>query len=159
MVHESIRFIHGVNECLPRTVKLCYSESGRPRHIFSLLPSSRYSQMTNLPRETKGNNLGTGAVDLRRLAMWWGLRHTRPTCGARTPTAPCALEPDEDERRERGLHTEQRTRLSLFFFVTGHHEMCPTGNLTTRWGWGEWRWTFVTRKDRKSLVITEIIIH
>ena len=34
------------------TVKLCYSESGRPRHIFSLLPSSRYSQMTNLPRET-----------------------------------------------------------------------------------------------------------
>ena len=46
------------------TVKLCYSESGRPRHIFSLLPSSRYSQMTNLPRETKGNNLGTGAVDV-----------------------------------------------------------------------------------------------
>ena len=49
------------------TVKLCYcySESGWPRHIFSLLPSSRYSQMTNLPRETKGNNLG--AVDLRGL--------------------------------------------------------------------------------------------
>ena len=46
------------------TVKLCYSESGRPRHIFSLLPSSRYSQMMNLPRETKGNNLGTGAVDV-----------------------------------------------------------------------------------------------
>ncbi len=45
-------------------VKLCYSESGRPRHIFSLLPSSRYSQMTNLPRETKGNNLGTGAIDV-----------------------------------------------------------------------------------------------
>ena len=62
---------------------------------------------------------------------------------ARTPTAPCALKPDEDERRERGegergLHTAQG-RLSLFFFVTGHHEMCPTGNLTTRWGWGEWR--------------------
>ena len=49
------------------TVKLCYSDSGRPRHIFSLLPSSRYSQMTNLPRETKGNNLGTGAVDIRFL--------------------------------------------------------------------------------------------
>ena len=46
------------------TVKLCYSESGRLRHIFSLLPSSRYSEMTNLPRETKGNNLGTGAVDV-----------------------------------------------------------------------------------------------
>ena len=46
------------------TVKLCYSESGRPRHIFLLLPSSRYSQMMNLPRETKGNNLGTGAVDV-----------------------------------------------------------------------------------------------
>ena len=49
------------------TVKLCYGESGRPRHIFSLLPSSRYSQMTNLPRETKGNNISTGAVDLRGL--------------------------------------------------------------------------------------------
>ena len=43
------------------TVKLCYSESGRPRHIFSLLLSSRYSQMMNLPRETKGNNLGENA--------------------------------------------------------------------------------------------------
>ena len=29
-------------------------------------------------------------------------------CGARTPTAPCALEPDEDERGEgeRGLHRQ-----------------------------------------------------
>ena len=43
-------------------------ESGRPRHIvFSLLPSSRYSQMTNLPKETKGNNFGTGAVHIRFL--------------------------------------------------------------------------------------------
>ena len=46
------------------TEKLCYSESGRPRHTFSLLPSSCYSQMTNLPRGTKGNNLGTGAFDV-----------------------------------------------------------------------------------------------
>ena len=46
------------------TVKLRYSGSGRPRHIFSLLLSSRYSQMMNLPRETKGNNLGASAVDV-----------------------------------------------------------------------------------------------
>ena len=50
-------------------MKLCYSESGRPRHIFLLLPSSSYSQMTNLPRETKGNNLGTSAVDIRFLLV------------------------------------------------------------------------------------------
>ena len=55
-----------------------------------------------------------------------------------------------------GITHRTRTRLLLFFFVTGHHEMCPTRNLTTRWRVAR---TFVTRKDRKSLVITEMIIH
>ena len=71
------------------------------------------------------------------------MRHTRPTCGARTPTAPCALEPDEDERRERGRgrgdYTPHKDAPFVVFFVTGHHELCPTGNLTPRWGGGEWR--------------------
>ena len=112
----------------------CYSESGRPRHIFSLLPSSRYSQMTNLTRETKGNNLGTGAVDLRGLECDGGC----VTLGLRAGR-------ERQRHRAHSIQTKMRggrrwrTRLSLFFFVTGHHEMCPTGNLTTRWGWGEWR--------------------
>ena len=96
------------------------ASSGRPRHIFSLLPSSRYSQMTNLPRETTGNHLGenaNGTVRTRARRRW---------------------EEGEGGGGE-GITHRTRTRLSLFFFVTGHHEMCPTGNLTTRWGWGEWR--------------------
>ena len=125
------------------TVKLCYSESGRPRHIFSLLPSSRYSQMTNLPRETKGNNLGTSAIDLRSLqcdggcvtlglhAGWERQRH-------RAHSSQTKMRGGRGGGGE-GITHRTRTRLSLFFFVTGSHEMCPTGNLTTRWEWGEWR--------------------
>ena len=120
------------------TVKLCYGESGRPRHIFSLLPSSRYSQMTNLPRETKGNNISTGAVDLRGLqcdggCVTLGLRAGREHQRQRAHSSQTKM------RGGKGITHCTRTRLSLFFFVTGHHEMCPTGNLTTRWGWGEWR--------------------
>ena len=47
----------------------------------------------------------------------------------------------------------------MFFFVTGHHEMCPTGNRDDEVGVGRVARTFVARKDRKSLVITEMIIH
>ena len=81
---------------------------------------SRYSQMTNLPRETKGNNLGENANGTVRT-------RARRRC-----------EEGEGGGGE-GITHRTRTRLSLFFFVTSHHEMCPTGNLTTRWGWGEWR--------------------
>ena len=115
----------------------CYSESGRPRHIFLLLPSSRYSQMTNLPRETKGNNLGTGAVDLHGLqcdggCVTLGLRAGRECQRHRVHSSQTKM------RGGRGGITHRtRMRLSLFFFVTSHHEMCPTGNLMTRWGWGE----------------------
>ena len=122
------------------TVKLCYSESGRPRHIFSLLPSSRYSQMTNLPRETKGNNLGTGAVDLRGLQCDGGCV-TLGLCAGRERQRHRAHSSQTKMRgggggRGRGDYTPHK---DTPFVVTGHHEMCPTGNLTTRWGWGEWR--------------------
>ena len=82
-----------------------------------------------------------GFVLYKRTELWWGLRHTRPTCGSRTPTAPCVLEPDGEGGGGEGITHRTRTRLSLFFFVTSHHEMCPTGNLTTRWGkWRELLW-------------------
>ena len=139
------------------TVKLCYSESGRPRHIFSLLPSSRYSQMTNLTRETKGNNLGTGAVDLRGLqcdggCVTLGLRAGRERQRHRAHSSQTKMRGGGGGE---GITHRTRTRLSLFFFVTGHHEMCPTGTELD----DEVARTFVTRKDRKSLVITEMIIH
>ena len=124
--------------CLPltSTVKLCYSESGRPRHIFSLLLSSRYSQMTNLARETKGNNLGTGTVDLRGLqcdggCVTLGLRAGRECQRHRARSSQTKMRGGGGGE---GITHCTRMHLSLFFFVTGHHEMCPTGNLTTRWG-------------------------
>ena len=121
-------------------MKLCYSKSGRPRHIFSLLPSSRYSQIMNLPRETKGNNLGTGAVDLCGLQCDGGCVTLGIRVG-RESQRHCAHSSQTKMRggRGEGITHRTRTRLPLFFFVTGHHEMCPTGNLMTRWGWGEWR--------------------
>ena len=74
------------------------ASSGRPRHIFSLLPSSRYSQMTNLPRETTGNHLGenaNGTVRTRARRRW-----------------------EEGEGRggegERGLHTAQGRAFRCF---------------------------------------------
>ena len=153
MIHES-RFIHGVNECLPRTVKLCYSESGRPRHIFSLLPSSRYSQMTNLPRETKGNNLGTGAVDLRGLqcdggCVTLGLRAGRERQRHRAHSSQTKM------RGGRGDYTEQGRAFRCFSFLPATTRCAPLDEV----GVGRVARTFVTRKDRKSVVITEIIIH
>ena len=100
------------------TVKLCYSESGRPRHIFSVLPSSRYSQMTNLPRETKGNNLGTGSVDLRGLQCDGGCVTLGPRAG-RERQRLRALSSQTKMRGGRGgggegLHTAQGRAFRCF---------------------------------------------
>ena len=63
-------------------------------------------------------------------------------------------------RGGRGDYTLHKDAPFVVLVVTGHHEMCPTGNLTTdEVEVGRVARTFVTRKDRKSLVITEMIIH
>ena len=93
-----------------------------------------------------------------RLAMWWGLRHTRPTCGARTPTAACALEPDEDERRK-GDYTLHKDAPFVVFLCYRPPRDVPYRELDDEVGVGRVARTFVTRKDRKSLVITKMIIH
>ena len=136
-------------------MKLCYSESRRPRHIFSLLLSSRYSQMTNLPRETKGNNLGTSAVDLRGLqcdggCITLGLRAGRERQRHRAHSSQTKM------RGGRGDYTPNKD--APFVVFLSYRPPLDVPHLS-RWGWGEWRELFVTRKDRKSLVITEMIIH
>ena len=122
---------------LINTVKLCYSESGWPRHIFSLLPSSRYSQMTNLPRETKGNNLGenaNGTVRSRARRRW-------------------------EEGEGGGDYTPHKDAPFVVFLCYRPPRDVPYRELDDEVGVGRVARTFVTRKDIKSLVITEMIIH
>ena len=85
-------------------------------------------------------------------------------CGARTPTAPCALEPDEYERRERGegergYYTPHKDAPFVVFLCYLPPRDVPYRELDDEVGVGRVARTFVTRKERKSLVITEMIIH
>ncbi len=144
-------------------MKLCYSESGRPRHIFSLLPSSRYSQMTNLPRETKGNNLGTGAVDLRGLqcdggCVTLGLRAGRERQRHRAHSSQTKMRGGRGGRG-RGDYTPHKDAPFVVFLCYRPPRDVPYRELDDEVGVGRVARTFVTRKDRKSLVITEMIIH
>ena len=143
-----------------RTVKLCYSESGRPRHIFSLLPSSRYSQMTNLPRETKGNNLGTGAVDLRGLqcdggCVTLGLRAGRERQRHHAHSSQTKM----SGGRGRGGYTPHKDAPFVVFLCYRPPRDVPYRELDNKVGVGRVARTFVNRKDKKSLVITEMVIH
>ena len=147
------------------TVKLCYSESGRPRHIFSLLPSSRYSQMTNLPRETKGNNLG--AVDLRGLqcdggCVTLGLRAGRERQRHRAHSIQTKMRGGRGGSG-RGDYTPHKDAPFVVFLCYRPPRDVPYRELDDEVGGvgrvGRVARTFVTRKDRKSLVITEMIIH
>ena len=80
---------------------------------------------------------------------------------ARTPTAPCALEPDEDERRGRGRgdYTLHKDSPFVVFLCYRPPRDVPYRELDDEVGVGRVARTFVARKDRKSLVITEMIIH
>ena len=145
------------------TVKLCYSESGQPRHIFSLLLSSRYSQMTNLPRKTKGNNLGTSTIDLHGLqcdggCITLGLREGRECQQHRAHSSQTKMRGGRGGGGEGGggVHTTQGHAFRCFSLLPATTRCALPG--TWRQGGGGAR-TFVTRKDRKSLVITEMIIH
>jgi len=53
----------------------------------------------------------------------------------------------------------QERDISLFFFVTGHHEVCPTGEPDGEVGLGRVARTLVTRKGRKSLFTAEMTIY
>ena len=143
------------------TVKLCYSESGRPRHIFSLLPSSRYSQMTNLPRETKGNNLDTGAVDLRGLqcdggCVTLGLRAGRERQRHRAHSSQTKMRGGRGGRG-RGDYTPHKDAPFVVFLCYRPPRDVPYREIDDEVGVGRVARTFVARKDRKSLVITEMI--
>ena len=80
---------------------------------------------------------------------------------ARTPTAPCALEPDEYERRERGRgdYTPHKDAPFVVLLCYQPPRDVPYWELDDEVGVGRVARTFVTRNDRKSLVITEMIIH
>ena len=136
-------------------MKLCYSEKGWPRHIFSLLPSSRYSQVTNLPRETKGNNLGTGAVDLRGLQCDGGCV-TLGLCAGRELQQHCA---HSSQTKMRGDYTLHKDVPFVVFLCYRPPRDVPYRELDDEVGVGRVARTFVTREDRKSLIITEMIIH
>ena len=77
--------------------------------------------------------------------------------------APCALEPDEDERRERGRgrgdNTPHKDAPFVVFLCYRPPRDVPYRELDDEVGVGRVARTFVTRKDRKFLVITEMIIH
>ena len=140
-------------------MKLCYSESGQPRHIFSLLPSSRYSQMTNLPRETKGNNLGTSAVDLPGLqcdggCITLGLRAGRERQWHRAHSSQTKMRGGKG----RGDYTPHKDAPFVFLCYRPPPDV-PYRELDDKVEVGRVARTFLTRKDRKSLVITEMIIH
>ena len=120
------------------TVKLCCSESGRPRHIFSLLPSSRYSQMTNLPRETKGNNLGTGAVDLHGLQCDGGCV-TLGLCAGRERQRHSAHSSQTKMRGGRGDYTPHKDAPFIVFLCYQPPRDVPYRELDDEVGWGEWR--------------------
>ena len=78
---------------------------------------------------------------------------------ARTPTAPCALEPDEDERRGRGDYTPHKDAPFVVLLCYRPPREVLYRELDDEVGVGRVARTFVARKDRKSLVITEMIIH
>ena len=151
----SVKYDTRGNKSIAHTVKLCYSESGWPRHIFSLLPSSRYSQMMNLPRETKGNNLG--AIDLCGLqcdggCVPLGLRAGRECQRHRAHSS-------QTKMRGRGDYTPHKDAPCVDFLCYRPPRDVPYWELDDEVGVGRVARTFVTRKDRKSLVITEMIIH
>ena len=116
--------------------------------------------MTNLPRETKGNNLGTGAVDLRGLqcdggCVTLGLRAGRERQRHRAHSSQTKMRGGRGGRR-RGNYTPHKDAPFVVFLCyrpprdVPHRELDDEGRVAR---------TFVTRKDRKSLVITELIIH
>ena len=116
--------------------------------------------MTNLPRETKGNNLGTGAVDLRGLkcdggCVTLGLRAGRERQRHRAHSSQTKMRGGGGGE---GITHRTRTRLSFFLCYRPPRDV-PYRELDDEVGVGRVARTFVTRKDRKSLVITEMIIH
>ena len=98
---------------------------------------SRYSQMTNLPRETKGNNLRQRHRAHSSQTKMWGGRGGRG----------------------RGDYTPHKDAPFVVFLCYQPPRDVPYWELDDEVGVGRVARTFVTRNDRKSLVITEMIIH
>ena len=90
------------------------------------------------------------------IPKWWIYQgKQREIILARTPTALCALEPDEEGR---GLHTAQGRAFRCFSLLPATTR-CALPGTWRQGGVGRVARTFVARKDRKSLVITKMIIH
>ena len=121
--------------------------------------------MTNLPRETKGNNLGTGAVDLRGLqcdggCVTLGLRAGRERQRRRAHSSQTKMRGGRGGRgRGRGDYTPHKDAPFVVFLCYRPPRDVPYRELDDEVGVGRVARTFVTMKDRKSLVITEMIIH